>query len=99
MRPADQLSFNSETSTLTVEPFEGIVFLVGGKEVTGEVKITRPTMVRARPRGRLIDKGAQTEWKIHPSITSEEDSLQPEGNGDSENQQDTPDYSGDGENQ
>ena len=75
MNPNDHLVFDEATSTLHIEPVDGIEYVVGGKVVTGDVKLTKKTIVRARPRGRLFDEGAQTEWVFvgfeEPSVESE----------------------------
>lgn len=70
----DKLKFDKSTNTLTVSDNPGVEYLIGQRVVRGEVKLTRDTVVRARPvRGKTFEKGAQTQWKFEVSETPSED--------------------------
>jgi hypothetical protein len=62
---SDALSFDEATNTLNVDHVEGVRYLINGKEVNGEVKLTKNTTVRARPEpGFVFARGTQRDYKF-----------------------------------
>lgn len=67
MNPGDSVKFDRETNTLHIEQTDGVRFFIAGKVVSGDIKLTKNTTVRAFPRGRLFDEGVETEWSFKVS--------------------------------
>jgi hypothetical protein len=62
---SDNLKFDQSSNTLTVNHVEGVDFMIGGKVIEGEVKLTKNTYVTARPQpGKVFPRGTQTRWKF-----------------------------------
>lgn len=77
MLPAENIEFDPSTNVLTILPFDGVEYIIGGKVVSGEILLTRKTTVRARSRGRLFDEGAEKEWTFDVSQVEEPEVEQP----------------------
>lgn len=60
---SENLKFDKETNTLTVNDVEGVEYRVGSKVLSGEVKLNKTTTVKAYPvRGRVFPHGVEREW-------------------------------------
>lgn len=72
---SDNLKFDDSTNTLTVTDVDGIDYRIGGKVIEGDVKLTKDTVVTARPQpGYTFSKGAQTqfEFEVNQELVEQE---------------------------
>lgn len=70
---SENLSFDPDTNTLTVGNVQGVEYTVNGQKVEGEVKITRKTLVRARPLpGYVFKRGVNSDFFFEPNVGSSE---------------------------
>lgn len=61
-------SFNAETSAIAIPTVTGVIYTIGGEEVTGSVTITKATEVEASAEaGYYIPANTNTSWTYVPT--------------------------------
>lgn len=62
---SENLEFDESTNTLLVGEVEGVIYKIGGREISGEVQLDKTTVVRAYPApGFVFPKGVDREFRF-----------------------------------